>query len=128
MPRLRETYDDRSLTAANRRAAAKAVRLVDRLLDRVEELTAAGDDKGSAFAARSAQHLSTVTGIQIDKALLLAGRPTQIHADGRDLDDILKSLNTLVPGLVIDSTAEDVTPQPTLPAPAPSRDPLREAA
>jgi hypothetical protein len=75
---------------------------------------AARDASQLSSAARNA---STVAGIATDKSLVMAGKPNQItQHDGRDLDDILRNLNELVPGLVIDSTAEEVASPRALPA------------
>lgn len=62
----------------------------------------------------TAKNSALVAGIGVDKSRLMQDKPTSINThERRDLDDILKSLNTLVPGLIVDSTAEDITPTQT---------------
>lgn len=59
-------------------------------------------------AASTAYKISLTQGIQQDKALLIEGRPSVITANV-DIEDMLTSLNDMIPGLVIDSTAEEVS-------------------
>lgn len=65
-------------------------------------------DDPKTDAASVAYKLSLTHGIQQDKALAVEGRPSVITAHV-DAEDILNNLNNLIPGLVIDGTAEDVT-------------------
>jgi hypothetical protein len=46
-------------------------------------------------------------GVNIDKALVLEGRPNEI-IDHRQGDDALRNLKKLVPWLIVDSTAEEL--------------------
>lgn len=70
------------------------------------------------------RNLTTSKALQIDKiASPLRGRPTTIH-EHRNPTEIIAKLNQLAPGLVIDSTAKDITdsntPQPNTTTPNPN--------
>ena len=76
---------------------------------------AGGRLRNPAGAARNA---AIVSGISIEKKLLLESRPTQI-TEHREAADILRSLSEKVPGLFIQGSASDVVlelPEKTTPA------------
>lgn len=58
-------------------------------------------------ASASARNLATTAGIAVDKVLSLTGRPTQI-TEHRTPEQSLKRLGQLVPGLIVDSTADEM--------------------
>jgi len=69
-----------------------------------------GNTKELAELAGTLQRVTTSKGINGTKLLELTGRPTSI-VEHREGTDILKALGAKVPGLVIDSTAEEL-PKP----------------
>lgn len=64
--------------------------------------------KELAELAATLQRITTAKGINGTKLLELTGRPTQI-TEHRNGTEILKQLAQRVPGLIINSTAEDIT-------------------
>ena len=104
MPRVRQPHDDKALATSNRRVASKAARLVDRLLDRVDEARERGDDRAASFAAKAAQSVALAGGISFDKARTAEDRPVSI-VEHRDADQIVESLRQLG---VIEGVAEEI--------------------
>lgn len=82
----------------------RAAEVVAQAIDKAEQQLA--DPKTDA--ATVAYKLSLTHGIQQDKALAIEGRPSQITAHV-DAEDLLEKLNRMIPGLVIDGSAEDVS-------------------
>lgn len=145
---------ERQVVAKLARTADKAVDRVDQALDATGEAIShahtdppkredfpSPEDHEAAFriwanlkadASKNAQAFSNaaknaalVLGIATDKKLTLEGRPTVI-TEHRDAEDILKALSTVAPGLVIDSTADEI---PTTPhrLNTPAEDPIPRA-
>lgn len=87
----------REIAAQSAHTILKAIRLEDRRIDygQVDN------------AARSAKDLATTAGIAVDKVLSLTGRPTNIH-EHRTPEQAFKRLQSLVPGLVFEGTAEEM--------------------
>lgn len=101
---------------------AQSVAVTAEALNATSEAITNGNAKDAKAFSDTAKNGALVAGIGVDKSRLMQDKPTSINGhEHRDLDDILKSLNTLVPGLIVDSTAEDITPapQPTERAPVP---------
>jgi hypothetical protein len=94
---------EQTIVAKARENARKAADVISQAIDKAAEQV----ESGKVDAAKTALSLATAQGIQIDKALVLEGRPTVI-TERRDAEDILRSLNEMVPGLVIDSTATEL--------------------
>ena len=92
--------------------------------------TVAHDPEQSKTASEIAgalQRTVTARGISTTKRLELTGRPTSI-IEHRDGNDILRSIGARIPGLVIESTAEELSEQRTLPTGshvANARDPVQ---
>lgn len=61
-------------------------------------------------ASASARNLATTAGIAVDKVLSLTGRPTTIH-EHRTPEQAMKRLRTLHPGLFVEGTADEITPE-----------------
>lgn len=90
---------------------AKSVAVTNEALEATSELLEARNYKDAKAASDAAKNGALIAGIGVDKSRLMQDKPTSINShERRDLDDILHSLNTLVPGLVVDSTAQDITP------------------
>jgi hypothetical protein len=114
VPRVRQLHDDKTIAVRNRVAAAKAAGLVEKLLDRADELREQGDDKNCSFATRAAQAAAITGGVSYDKSRLAEERPTVIHSgEHRDADQLIASLRTL--GVIIDSDAVEIGNQAELP-------------
>jgi hypothetical protein len=63
--------------------------------------------------AGALRNVTTTRGISVDKVLQLTGRPTVV-TEHRSGDDILRSLKTKLPGLIVNGTAEELAPVPAL--------------
>lgn len=88
---------------------AQSVHATNDALDATTEALAQRNSKDAKAYSDAAKNAALVAGIAVDKSRLMQDKPTSIHAhDGRDTDDILRSLNTLIPGLVIDGTAHEI--------------------
>lgn len=112
---LRANVDQRLVDrfTANAQQAAEVTTLAT---EKTRELLESDDVKGASYASSAGRNLATIFGIAVDKSRVIEGKPTVItQHDGRDLDDILRSLNQLVPGLVVDSTCEPITDETLLP-------------
>jgi hypothetical protein len=77
----------------------------DEAVDAAQAQVRAGDAKDPSAVARN---LAVVLGINNQHRLALSGRPTSIvaHESG---EDVLKRLGDKYPGLIVESTAEEVT-------------------
>jgi hypothetical protein len=104
---------EKQIVAQARINARKAAEVAEHLLDKVDEDGLSLGDR--AQAAKAFNQVSIGMGVQIDKTLLLEGRPTEI-LETRDAQAMLKELAEIAPGLTVDGHAIDVTPQ-ELPAP-----------
>jgi hypothetical protein len=97
------------------RAIATAYEVVDRAGEveqiLLEKIQAEADTMNAKDAAAAFRNISTSKGINLDKLLILQGRPTQV-TEHRDTTELMRALSNLNPSLVIESTAEeDKTPQ-----------------
>ena len=99
---------EKQIVAQARVNARKAAQVAESLLEKVDEDELSLSDR--AQAAKAFQQVSIGMGVQIDKTLLLEGRPTEI-LETRDAQAMLKELAEIAPGLVVDGNAIDVTPQ-----------------
>jgi hypothetical protein len=81
------------------------------LLHRINEDTTPQQAQQLASAAKST---AITSGVGVDKALLLQGKPTQIIGPA-NLDDILKARKREY-ATFVDSTAEELPPAPQLPS------------
>lgn len=115
----RETYERivaerapelEALAVTNSREVMIRAGMVEhRILDELDQdgLT----PKERSELAGAFQRVATAKGIETDKMLTMTNRPTQI-SEHREGHEILRHLGAMVPGLVIDGTATEVTPQP----------------
>lgn len=88
----------------HRELAVQAAHAAQRAVALETERLAAGEVKD---AAKSAQNLATTAGIAVDKVLSLTGRPTSI-TEHRTPEQAFKRLQSLVPGLVFEGSAEEM--------------------
>ena len=91
-----------------------------RILDRLaaNEIDGNGEEvapsaKTLSELAGALQRVTTAKGINTTKLLELTGRPTSI-VEHREGNDILRSLGARIPGLVVESTAEEIPARPLL--------------
>lgn len=98
---------EKQIVAQARLNSRKAAEVAEMLLEKVETAETNSD---AAQAAKAFQQVSIGMGVQIDKTLLLEGRPTEI-LETRDAQAMLKELAEIAPGLTVNGTAIDVTPQ-----------------
>ena len=115
--RLRAELDE-ALIDDFKQQTKKAVRTTNEALDHTTQLLERGDYKNAKAASDAAKNTALVAGIATDKGRLMEDKPTVITRNDRDAEDILRSLNHLVPGLVLDSTAEVIDTQQLPPAQA----------
>jgi hypothetical protein len=121
--RLRASVDEQLIDSFHRNARA-AAGVTESAIEKTAELLEQGDMRGASYASSTSRNLATTYGIATDKSLVMQGRPNQITRPARDLDDLVRELNDLVPGLVIDSTAEEVKPDRQL---GPADDPIPDS-
>lgn len=136
---LRNQIDERLIDQFNRNAAAAATVTQDALEASHQALTDATapqpqpDDyndpdehaqalrtwaerradaaKNAQALSNTAKNLATAGGIALDKSFQVQGRPVATIQHKRDAEDILHSLNQLVPGLVLEGTATEIEPK-----------------
>ena len=95
-----------------RRVVVDAAKSTSTAIEAVDQAITNGDSRDASAYSTAARNLATVGGIYSDHVLTYTGRPDRIVGrDGRDLDDVFRSLSALIPGVIINSTAEDVTHQ-----------------
>jgi hypothetical protein len=103
---------ERAIIHRARDAALSAAASTQEAIDLERKRIAKGEVRD---AAASAQKLSITEGVQVDKALVLEGRPSQITQHRPDLADIFAELKERVPGLFVDSWAVEEPEPPELP-------------
>ena len=86
-------------------ATANAIRMGDAEQDALRQTMAGLSMASGVEASMILRNISQSKAVQVDKAQLLRGRPTQINAE-RSLDELARALERL--GLV-ESTAEEIT-------------------
>ena len=108
-PRLRQRAIDAHLAAAARELAVSA-KMTVRLEENIDEIPPRDLPGGI-------RNLETSVGINIDKAQLLAGQPTEIHQT-RSADELLRSLQDKLGTKFVEGTAEEeeVPSSPELPS------------
>jgi hypothetical protein len=94
---------DDLITRQAREAAISAAEVEQRAWRLQMEQLEEGKVRDPSAVARNA---AVSKAINIDKTLLLEGRPTQI-TEHRDIGEIVRSLDSIAPGLVVDGTGED---------------------
>lgn len=94
-----------------REVILRAAEIEHNVLDRLTDNTLS--TKELAEAAGAFQRVTTAKGINTTKLLELTGRPTSI-VEHREGNEILRSLAAKVPGLILDSTAEELPPPQAL--------------
>lgn len=93
------------------RLAARHEDMAMRALDRTEEALERIDVEkiGHEDLGKTIQQLSVSAGIHDDKASLLRGMPTEIVAH-MDIDENFDAISRIAPGLVVEGSASEVTP------------------
>lgn len=99
---------EQQLVGRLQHVAARATEVAAESLDATSDAVAQGDYKAAQAFSNTAKNATLSAGITVDKSQLIQGKPTSIVANDRDAEDILRSLNNLIPGLVIDSTATEI--------------------
>lgn len=99
---------ERAVITLARDAALNAGMGVSEAIDLERDRMALDDGKAIKDASASAQRLSVAMGVQVDKMLVLQGRPQQITEHRRDANDIVTELSNLAPGLFVDGQAEEI--------------------
>lgn len=102
---------ERHIMRGARETAAKLGEVISLGAEKAKEQLEAGEVKNVAGMVKD---LSVAFGIQVDKSLLLDGRPTS-RVEHRSVDDRIRANLAVLKraGLVVDGTAEDVTPSPS---------------
>lgn len=78
-------------------------------LQAIEYASSAIESADVKDAAKAAKDLAQATGTVTDKLLTLQGRPNLI-TQNQDASEILRALKQRVPWLVVDGTAQEITP------------------
>jgi hypothetical protein len=89
-------------------AEHSAIRLAQLQRDLTEQLAEKRDDLSAKETASALQQVTTAKAIDVDKASLLRGMPTEITGHRRTDDEIYAELRKL--GFVVDGTAEPLDP------------------
>lgn len=103
---------ERGLIERFRRTADLAAQATDDAIHATRSLVEAGEAKDASAMSTVARNLSTVAGINTDKALVLQGKPTSI-TQHTSAEDALKALAQMV-GVTLEGTAEEIHEPPAL--------------
>lgn len=98
---------ERAVITLARDAALNAGMGVSEAIDLERDRMASTD--GVKDASATAQRLSVAMGVQVDKMLILQGRPQQITEHRRDAAETFEEIADRYPGLFVDGQAEEIT-------------------
>ncbi len=99
LPRLEE-----ALTSNLLNNALKASEVTRTAVERTQEMLESGRCQDPSKTARD---LADVVSKSVEKKALLEGKPTSVH-ETRNVAEIMNALERTVPGIFIDSTAEEL--------------------
>lgn len=94
---------DRLITQQAREGAIRAAEVEQRAWEAQMEQLDEGQVRDPSAVARNA---AVSKAVNVDKMLLLEGRPTQI-TEHRDVDEIIRALDAVAPGIVVHGTASE---------------------
>lgn len=98
---------ERAVITLARDAALNAGMGVSEAIDLERDRMALDDGKAIKDASASAQRLSVAMGVQVDKMLVLQGRPQQITEHRRDAAETFEEIADRFPGLFTNGTATE---------------------